>query len=199
MVLEGEKKKPAKSGKFQPGVSGNPAGRPVGARNRMTVLCADLLGDDAGLIMQQCIKRAKKGDPVALRLCVERLLPIQASRDRTVELELPAIVAAADLVAAAGAVIDQAAHGTITLSEAREFVALLSAHRALIETTELTVRIEALEKDAGSGSDTSAAAGELVARVRRCVEEAGGGSCGDVARRRAALEAGRRLRERDAE
>lgn len=91
----------------------------------MTQLCADLLGGDAEAIMLKLIRLAKSGKPYALRLAVERLIPARASRDRAVAFELPAVAVAADLATAAAAVVGHAAAGDITLSEAREFMALL--------------------------------------------------------------------------
>jgi hypothetical protein len=164
--------KAKQGGKFAPGVSGNPAGRPKGARNKITELCSDLLGDDAGEIMRECIKRAKKGDAVALRLCVERLVPIRAARDRSIVVEdLPDVRSASDLVTAAALVIERAASGDMSLSEAKEFMALLQAERALIETQDLAVRLEVLEQQAAEGGAASPAVAELGRRIRRCVLE----------------------------
>ena len=165
-------------GRFKPGESGNPAGRPKGSRNKITELCSDLLGDDAEGIMQTAIRRAKKGDAVALRLCVERLVPIRAARDRTVIVELPDVRTAADLVAAAATVIERAAAGDMTLSEAKEFMQLLEVERRVIETSELAVRIEVLESQAAGSEDVGPAAAELARRVRRCVEDGGNKRCG---------------------
>jgi hypothetical protein len=145
----------------------------------VTELCSDLLGDDAELIMQECIKRAKKGDAVALRLCVERILPVRASRDRSVVVEdLPDVAKAADLVSAAALVIARAAAGLMSLSEAKEFLALISAQRALIETQDLAVRLEVLEHQQAedAGGAPLAAVAELTRRVRRQVlDDRGGG------------------------
>ena len=113
---------------------------------------------------------AKKGDAVALKLCVDRLLPIRAARDRAVELVLPAAQSAADLVAATAVVIERAASGDITLSEAKEFMALLEVQRRSIETADLCVRIEALE---ASGS-LAAAPVDVAARVRRVLADRDG-------------------------
>jgi hypothetical protein len=157
--------------KFVKGQSGNPAGRKPGSRNRVTELCADLLGDDADEIMRECIKRAKKGDAVALRLCVERILPIRAARDRSVCVELPDVRTATDLVAAAATVIERAAAGDMSLSEAREFMGLLEVERRVIETSELAVRIEVLESQASAGGEVGPAVAELARRVRRVVLE----------------------------
>ena len=150
-----------------PGRSGNPAGRPKGSRNRITAACLDLLGDSAEEVMRAAIKRAKRGDGVALRLCLERLVPVKAARDRAVEVDLPAIGKAADLVAAAGAVIDRAARGEMSLSEAREFMLLLEGERKLIETSDLAVRIELLERAAGAEQEAAAADPDLARRIRR--------------------------------
>lgn len=163
-------------GRFARGTSGNPAGRPRGSRNRTSALCADLLSADAEAIFERVIKMAKKGDSIARKLCVDRLLPIRAARDRAVELVLPAAQSAADLVAAAAVVIERAAAGEITLSEAKEFMALLEQQRKAIETSDLCVRIEALE---ASGA-MAAASADVAARVRRVLydrdgREKGGG------------------------
>lgn len=162
-VLTGEEQGERARGRFRPGRSGNPAGRPKGSRNKTSALCADLLSASAIPIFEKVIRMAKEGDVVALRLCVDRLLPVRAARDRAVELVLPAAQSAADLVAAAAVVIERAAAGGITLSEAKEFMALLEVQRKVIETSDLCVRIEALE---ASGS-LSAAPPEMAARVRR--------------------------------
>lgn len=164
---------PRRGGRFAKGQSGNPAGRPKGARNKVTARCIELLGDASDEIVAKLIKMAKAGDAVALRLAVERLVPIRAARDRAVECTLPDVSKVADLAAAAAAVIHHAALGDITLSEAREFMLLLEGQRNLIETTDLAVRLEALEGDAGIYAETPARPGgeEVAARVRKLLED----------------------------
>ncbi len=157
-------------GQFAPGSSGNPRGRPAGSRNRTTQLCADLLAADAEEVIGKCIRLAKKGDGVALKLVIERLLPVRAARDRHVELTLPASETADDLVHAAAVVIDRAAAGEISLSEAKEFMALLEGQRKAIETAELAVRLELLEARA-SGGAVAPVDPDMAARVRRLIEE----------------------------
>jgi hypothetical protein len=167
------------AGRWRKGASGNPVGRPKGSRNRMTQLCADLLGAEGEVIMKRLVEQAAAGEPAALRLAVERLVPIKAARDRLVEVELPNVARVCDLVDAAAAVVQHAASSRITLSEAREFMNLLEGQRKLIETVDLAVRVEALER-AGGGPGAGGGAGEVVEalgdRVKRVSEWRRGGN-----------------------
>ena len=168
-------------GRFRPGQSGNPAGRAAGSRNRTTQLCADLLSDDAGAIMSKAIEQAKAGDAVCLRLCIERLIPMRAARDRAVTVDVSAASDAAGLVVAAAEVIRGAAAGEMTLSEAKEFMALIEGQRKILETGELTIRLQLLEQrlvaaPAGGVGGCAVRASvaddpEFGARVRRLVVE----------------------------
>ncbi len=60
---------------FQPGQSGNPAGRPPGSRNERTVIVERLLDDSAGELTKAAITQATGGDPAALRACMDRVAP----------------------------------------------------------------------------------------------------------------------------
>ena len=60
---------------FKPGQSGNPLGRPKGARNRATIAAEALLDGEAEALTRKAIELALDGDTTALRLCLERLMP----------------------------------------------------------------------------------------------------------------------------
>src|ERR1043166_9359171 len=77
---------------FQKGCSGNPQGRPLGARNAATVIAEQLLDGEAEAITRKVIELAKQGDLTAVRLCLERIVPPR--RDRPVHFTLPAISSA---------------------------------------------------------------------------------------------------------
>ena len=131
---------------FAPGQSGNPRGRPPGARNRATLLLRNLLDGDGEAVVKRAIADAKRGKPIALRLCIERLIP--PARSSVATIELPAVAKAADVAEAAREVIAAAARGELTLAEAREWMALLERQRVAIETQDLAVRLELLEEEA---------------------------------------------------
>jgi hypothetical protein len=130
---------------FEPGVSGNPNGRPRGSRNKTTVALEALLDGEAEAITRKAIEKAKEGDRAALRLCVERFLP--ARRDRSVEFELPTIKTAADALAASAAVLAACADGALSPSEATEVMALVTSHTRTLELAEIEATLRAFEKE----------------------------------------------------
>jgi hypothetical protein len=130
---------------FERGKSGNPKGRPKGARNSATVLAEALLDGEVNAITRKLIEKALDGDTTALRLCLERLLPPR--RGRAVAFELPTkIETAADAVRASSFVLKACAAGILSPSEASEIVGVISSHIRLLETTEIEARLIALEK-----------------------------------------------------
>ena len=135
-------------GRFAPGSSGNPKGRPRGSRNASTLMLAELVDGEGRLIVKKLIELAKLGDPVALRLAVERLLP---KLERRVTVELPRVESAADVAAAIADVIGLAADGSLTLEEAQGFLRLIEQQRKAIETNDLAVRLQLLEEQSKEG------------------------------------------------
>ncbi len=57
---------------FQKGSSGNPQGRPPGARNRTTLAAEALLDGEAEKLTRKAVTLALKGDVACLRLCLDR-------------------------------------------------------------------------------------------------------------------------------
>jgi hypothetical protein len=134
-----------KDTRFQKGQSGNPRGRPPGARNRSTLLYRELLDAEGTAVLKRTITSAKKGNKVAMRLIIERLVP--PAKSGTAALDLPVMQQACDVAEAAQEVIAAAARGDLTLSEAREWMSLIDRQRVTIETRDLAVRLEVLEEE----------------------------------------------------
>lgn len=129
---------------FQKGQSGNPNGRPKGARSKRMVVLDAILESEAPELMQKAVDLAKAGDTVALRLCLERILP--ARKDRPVAFELPAIETPRDATKAASALLKAVAAGEITPSEAAEVSKLIEGFVRIVEVSELETRINEIEQ-----------------------------------------------------
>jgi hypothetical protein len=119
-----------RDGRFRLGQSGNPLGRPKGARNRSTISAEVLLEGEAQALTWKAIQLAMAGDTTALRLCLERLLPPR--KDRPLAIELPVIANASDAVSAMSAVLAAVGEGTITPSEAVTLASLIEAYRRVV-------------------------------------------------------------------
>ena len=74
------------TGRFSPGQSGNPGGRPKGARNRTTVLAEALHEGEAEAIRDKLVEGALAGDRVLLKFCASLLFAKPGPR--SVELDL---------------------------------------------------------------------------------------------------------------
>lgn len=132
--------------KFQPGQSGNPAGRPHGAKGIGARLTAALLDGEAEELVRKTVELAKAGDVPALRLCLERIIP--ARKDAPVSFDLPKIETLADAKTASAAILAAVAAGDITPGEAASVMTLLTAHKQLVEATDFEERLTALEAKA---------------------------------------------------
>jgi hypothetical protein len=129
---------------FKPGQSGNPLGRPKGARNAATVAMEALLDNESDALTRKAIELAKGGDLQALRLCLERILPPR--KDRPVTFTLPTITSAKDALAALSALLTAVSAGELTPSEAAEVGKLVDGYVKATETNELAERLERLER-----------------------------------------------------
>lgn len=128
---------------FRKGVSGNPAGKPKGSRHRATMFAEQLLDGEAEAIVRRVIEKAKNGDPIALRLCLDRILPPR--RNRPVHVELPELASASDASKAMAAITATVARGELTPTEAAELSSVIAAYVKAIEATEVERRLQALE------------------------------------------------------
>ena len=87
-----------------------------------------LLDGEAELITRKAVEMALSGDATALRLCLERILPVR--RERPVSFELPKLERAADAVKATAAIVQAVSAGDLTPSEAGELSKLVDGFRS---------------------------------------------------------------------
>lgn len=128
-------------GRFAPG--NTLGGRTPGSRNRTTIAIETLLEGEHEALTRKAIEMALEGDVTALRLCLDRIAP--ARKDCPVSFSLPPIKTAEDAVIASSALLSAVASGEVTPDEAARVMSLLTAHKGLVETCDLEIRIAKLE------------------------------------------------------
>jgi Family of unknown function (DUF5681) len=132
---------------FEKGQSGNPAGRPRGALNRATVLAQNLLSERAESIAGKVIELAVQGDKTAIRVCMERLVPV--IKHQPIAVELPPIEKPADSVEAAASIAAAVAAGELTATEAAQLAKVVDVYVRALDSKGFDERLSKLEKDIG--------------------------------------------------
>ena len=135
---------------FEKGKSGNPAGKPKGARHKITILAEKLLDKDAKGVVEKCIELAREGDLSAIKLIMDRILPPR--KDRPVILNLPLIRNIGDATKAMSEITNAVCGGEITPSEGQVLSAIIENYRKVVETVDHEERIAELEKVKTAGN-----------------------------------------------
>jgi len=133
----------ARRGQFKPGQSGNPKGKPKGARHKATLAALELLDGEAESLTRKAVELAMEGDTTALRLCLERIAPPR--KDAPVSFSLPEMKTAGDALTAINSIVQAVAKGELTPGEATSLAGLIEAFRKVVETNDLEQRITRLE------------------------------------------------------
>ena len=131
--------------KFQPGQSGNPAGRPPGARNRATLIAEELFDGEAEKIVRVAIEKAAAGNMQAVNLCLDRVVPRR--RERVIAFELPPLACPADAVTAMTAIAAGLAAGELSPAEAEAISKVVDRYLHAVETASFEERLERLEQN----------------------------------------------------
>jgi hypothetical protein len=145
MAVNSLQKQPARGpGRpFEKGRSGNPTGRPRGARNKATLAAEALFDSEAEALSRKAVELALGGSEGALRLCLDRI--IAPRRERPIQLAVPPIRSASDIAAAMGAIVKAAAQGAITADEAFKLSHMVDTFVRAIETSDFDRRLQILE------------------------------------------------------
>jgi hypothetical protein len=117
---------PRRGRPFPKGVSGNPGGRPQGARGKATLRLEALIDSAGEALGIKLVEQALTGDMAAMRLCLQVMFP--AGRKRGVEIALPPLETPGACMQALARVIDATATGEITLDEAKGLSDLIQGH-----------------------------------------------------------------------
>jgi hypothetical protein len=107
-------------GRFQPGHSGNPAGKKPGTLNHATQLKRLLEGEEYDRVARKAIEAACEGHMPSVRFLMERLVP--RPRGRAIALDLPPGATRAERLTA---LVDQMCAGEISAEEAKAMIAVI--------------------------------------------------------------------------
>ena len=130
-------------GRFQKGQSGNPAGKPKGARHKTTLALQALLDGEAEALIRKAVELALAGDITALRLCLERIAPAYKAMVMPVALNMPLPDNLADT---ARAFVQAAACGELAPDIAAQLVAAVASVARVEEIETVKQRVEAIER-----------------------------------------------------
>jgi hypothetical protein len=135
-------------GRFAPGRSGNPAGRPKGSRNRVSALAEILEEGDEDRMLRLMAGKALEGNVACLKYCLDRLQP----RRRAIRLELPDGVEH-NGAAYHAAVLRAAAEGEITPEEAASLARLVAARQPVMKAHLVERRLAAADRPAADDAE----------------------------------------------
>ena len=76
-----EKKKRGNPNFYKGMPSLNPAGKPKGTMNKYAALSRELMNENAVEIVATVLQKAKDGDVHCLKMCMDRILPVQKAID----------------------------------------------------------------------------------------------------------------------
>jgi len=135
--------KTGKPWQFQPGKSGNPAGKPPGTLHRATQAVQVMLEGEAEALTRKAVEMALEGDTTALKLCLDRIAPAYKPSARPVMLDMPP---PDNLTDTARAFVAAAARGDIPPDIAAQLVSAVASVARVEEMEQVKERLEALER-----------------------------------------------------
>ena len=119
-------------------------GRPKGSRNKRTLEAQKLLEKYSEPLVGKCIAEALDGNIHALRICVERVVPVR--RENPFRLKMDSLQNGGELAEGVENVVQAVAEGHLSPTAGEAIARILEIQRNIIETRELEARIEELEK-----------------------------------------------------
>jgi hypothetical protein len=121
-------------------------GRPRGSRNRATAF-QEALERGGFAIIRKVKREALKADPTAMKLCMERLIPVAKAQNS--RFPVPKVETAANLMEALCGLIKAVAEGEMSAQEGESVARIIESQRKMIETEGFDARLRVLEKSRG--------------------------------------------------
>src|SRR5262245_23750546 len=144
---------------FQPGQSGNPAGRPLGARNKATVLMEQLVERDGEALIHPFVEQGKMGNTRALAQLMGMILPKR--KGAHIELDLLPLENASEAPAAIAAVISAVCRGELPAEEGTMRTRMVEAFlRTKLNAEKLVRKLDRLATKARKAAEPQVARDE---------------------------------------
>lgn len=131
---------PKKPGRWKPGQSGNPKGKPPGSGELQRLRAS--IASEVPDILAGLVASARAGDAQAAKLILERIFPAVKPVELAQELDLPE---GGTLTAQGRAVLTAVAAGHLAPGQGSQLLSAIGALAKISEIDELTARIEKLE------------------------------------------------------
>lgn len=131
-------------GRFKPGQSGNPNGRPKGALDKRLKV-RRLLEAHSEEMTNIVLDMARERDPVALKLIFERISPRPKSESVKLDVDFKKITNNEDLMKIVEQLLKAAVSGDLPDDQGRTVSSLIKTASDLYRITELEERLTALE------------------------------------------------------
>ncbi len=131
------------NGRFKKGKSGNPRGKPKGARHKSSMMAEMLFEGGVEAVCEQVLSQAKEGNLHAAKIILDRLLP--SRKDRLINFKLPHIEKASDVVEAGRMICCAVGKGEITPLEGESLSKILEIQAKNIELFDFGARLEEIE------------------------------------------------------
>ena len=132
-------------GKYRKGCSGNPNGKPKGARNKSTLAAEALLEGSLERICKKVEEEALNGNMQAAKMILERFLPPR--KDRCIEIDIPSIDTFEDVLNAVGFIVNAVGKGKITPSEGELLARTVESYSKALEIYQFESRLKSLEEN----------------------------------------------------
>jgi hypothetical protein len=132
------------TGRFQKGKSGNPSGKPKGAKDKRTEL-RSLFEPHRKALIKTVVEKALAGDTTALRICIDRLVaPVRGNPVNIGNFS-------GTLSERGERVMEAIAQGSISAEDAVSLMSVIQMQTRIVESDELEKRLSALEKALAGG------------------------------------------------
>lgn len=127
--------------KYKKGQSGNPSGKPKGAKDKRTKV-RQLLEPYSKELVEKAVQMARDGDTTALKLCLDRLMPPL----KPIDSPLSVTMQGDTVTQKSESVINLLAKGELSPEQATKLLGAMSSHAHIKEMDEFENRLAEIER-----------------------------------------------------